>query len=493
MRSLSKKSDGGSLNGGLKFLLCLLPLALFFSYHPVISLGTNESMNFELSVPLIWLMGFDIVAMIMMWRRKISWAGLKWGWLWLLFPLWLGLSVIWSLNAVRGVLTVGILGLVYLAGYAVWSLRDLWDEEFRKTWGKWFFGATMMVCGWCVVQCVLDLVGVPRDYSLMCAGCTYHMFGFPHPNGFAIEPQFMGNLLLAPTMVAAFYVLKTDKRQKLFSLILFGVVATLFLTFSRGAIYAMAVGLMFLSGYWIAKDKQKWQRALKRVGIIWGIVGLGFLFTLNLQGVMAEVGPTSDTYNDGVAKVVNHLSLGVIDTRVKNGEAGEEQRGNGGKPVENSADEVVENSVDNNEEKAAFDGYVVESTDTRLRLTGAAVEVWKKDVWTMLFGVGLGGAGQALYDNGLSPAPKEIVQNEYASLLLETGLVGIILFVLTLALAVRGLAKNRNSIMVLSLMVAYGVSLLFFSGLANALQIYLMSIVLGVVYCVAVRLSSKKL
>lgn len=30
-----------------------LPAVLFFSYHPVISLGADVSMNFELSLPLI--------------------------------------------------------------------------------------------------------------------------------------------------------------------------------------------------------------------------------------------------------------------------------------------------------------------------------------------------------------------------------------------------------------------------------------------------------
>ena len=34
----------------LKLLLCIMPLGLFLSYHPVIKLGESESMYFELSV-----------------------------------------------------------------------------------------------------------------------------------------------------------------------------------------------------------------------------------------------------------------------------------------------------------------------------------------------------------------------------------------------------------------------------------------------------------
>ena len=125
-------------------------------------------------------------------------------------------------------------------------------------------------------------------------------------------------------------------------------------------------------------------------------------------------------------------------------------------------------------EEAAFDGYVEESTNTRVRLTDSAVKVWSQSFTTILFGVGLGGAGRALYLNNLSPAPKEIIQNEYASLLLETGLVGISLFILTIVLILKVVMKNKGAGLILALMVAYGVSLMFFSGLPNALQIYLL-------------------
>ena len=102
------------------------------------------------------------------------------------------------------------------------------------------------------------------------------------------------------------------------------------------------------------------------------------------------------------------------------------------------------------------------------------MQVWSKDFKTAMFGVGIGGAGQALYNNRLSPAPKEIVQNECASLLLETGIIGVSLLILSLVLIIRVVWKTPANAMILALLVAYGVSLMFFSGLANALQIYLL-------------------
>ena len=477
-----------------KLLVIIAPFLLFFSYFPIISLGATGSMNFELSLPLLWLVLFDVVAVILMLRKKLLFCDIKKKWMWLLFPLWLSATVFWSLNFIRGLLVVGILWLLYFAGYAVWSLRNLFDVEFRR---KFWYG----------------LVGVSKEYSLMCEGCTYGMFGFPHPNGFAIEPQFMGNLLLAPAIIAAWLFSKKQNSVNLerkpsrgdnfynrsvgahtkfqfrdllrdccknhsgsgflcskFTLFCFFIiVTTLFLTFSRGAVYSLVVGLVFMTGFVLVREKKMRKNIAKRVGLVWGVVVLSFLLALNLQGLMAEVSPTNDTYKTGVAKVLNHLSLGVIDIREE-------------KPVpeETYAPESENTEMDGDSlpEKSAFDGYVTESTDTRVRLTGAALEVWSKDFITMLFGVGLGGAGQALYVNGLTSSPKEIVQNQYASLLLETGIVGVVLMILSLILIIRTVIRSQLSGGILALVVAYLISLCFFAGLPNALHIYLLPVML---------------
>ena len=511
-----------------KLFILILPLILFFSYYPIIGLGANESMNFELSLPLIWLVLFDVLVFIMMTRERILFRGLKGKWGWLLFPVYLTFSVFWSLNSLRGILTVGILWLIYFAVYGMYQFRKLFDEEFRRKFLRWLIGSSLIICGWCFLQCILDLAGVSREYTLMCEGCTYRMFGFPHPNGFAIEPQFMGNLLLAPVIMCAWIYMNKQKPENLelessrgrifynrsgglvrklqfphasatvvkntsgsdflcfrFSgFCFFILVATLFLTFSRGAIYAFIVAMIFMSVFVIVREKKKWKKILRRVGGVWIAIILSFLFTLNLQGIMAEISPTNDTYFSGIAKVLNHLSLGVVDIREKGSDADRENGDLGvvEKPVENFGKEgskiEVEESVGadiDDEKQAVFDGYVEESTDTRIRLTNSALEIWSKDFRTTLFGVGIGGAGWALYNNGLSPAPKEIVQNEYASLLLETGVVGISLFILTLVLIVRAIVKKREAILILTLLVAYGITLCFFSGLPNAMQIYLLT------------------
>ena len=360
--------------------------------------------------------------------------------------------------------------LIVLAVVEIIELREIVASEWVRRWfPRVFVGATLVVCAWCVAQCVMDVMGVPREYTLLCPGCVSQMFGFPHPNGFAIEPQFMGNLLIAPAitllyltgpagccpppkMTHAFLGVPLHTRHPLgIKIIIFCVISALFLTFSRGAIYAFVAGVVVMSVVGVLK-KVGW----KRLVLIWGMVFAAFVVTLNAQGLMAELGPTDDTYFTGITKALNHLSLGTIDVHAA---------------------------------PAAFDGYVEESTDVRVGLTRAALAVWMRDFKTFSVGVGIGGAGEALYQYGFNDSPKEIVQNEYASVLVETGVVGAILALVMVVLGVRFLVQKRMWV-IICLVVAYGVSLFFFSGVANALQVYLMPAVLAIIG-LSLRKSSK--
>jgi O-antigen ligase len=247
----------------------------------------------------------------------------------------------------------------------------------------------------------------------------------------------------------------------------FVFVATLFLTLSRGAIYAFVVAMIFFTVVW--GIKKTW-----RVMWIWLAVGLAFLFTLNLQGIFAEVSKTDDTYISGVSKVVNQLTLGVVDfggSQVK--------KNNTEKIEENAAIETNALSEENVEdekpesEKAVFDGYVEVSTNNRVDVWSGALKTWVKDPATVLFGVGIGSGLISIYENGAFASSREIINNQYVSLLLEGGILGIVLLVLSLALVYKVVCKNRNRVLIFTLIIAYMISLCFFSGLPNALQIYL--------------------
>ena len=437
-----------------EYFIYLLPAVLFFSYYPILSLGGNDnSMNLEFSLPLIWLVLFDVLSLILLFAKikfgqKYPGISDRRFFLLSLFPFFATLSIFWSKNPLRATLTAGIIWLVFFAIFSIVYLSKYIIEKINKAAIiKSLIISSLAICAWCLVQCIMDVFGCDRSASLLCPGCTVQMFGFPHPNGFAIEPQFMGNLLLAPALYELYEFIKNRKLKD--GILLFVFAATLFLTFSRGAIYAFGVATVIMLVAYIIKTKKA--AALKSLIIL----AAAFIFTLNLQGIFSAVSYTNDTYFTGVSKVIEQLSLGVI--KLNKAPAAE--------PTE---------PTEAPESQSRYSGYVTESTDIRLHLSDAAGEIWSENPRFLARGVGLGGAGIVLYEHGKVTSSKEIVQNEYFSILLELGLIGFGLIVFAAVLIARMLGKREDNIFFCALMIAYGITLCFFSGLPNALQIYLM-------------------
>lgn len=463
-------------------LLILLPITLFFSYYPILHLGDNATMNFELSIPLIWLVVFDLFGLFVIVHQHLVRESAGWiidHWYWLLFPAFLTFTLAWSLNPLRGLLTAGILWLIYLAIFLFMALKKVlnFPPNFTHSFWKIFFSTSIIICVWCWVQCLMDVGGEPQSTTLLCDGCISAIFGFPRADGFAIEPQFMGNLLLAPTLFAAWFALDRRRRRRHYLGLFCIFLTTLFLTLSRGAIYAFLVALVLLTIVQVIRTRKA------TIIYHWLIVAAAFILTLGAQGIMAAVGPTSDTFTTAISKSIHQLSLGIIDLRTGSASGdnstSEIKAGSDPESANDSTDEPIsisdpEKASESSAPAPAFDGYIEGSTDARLRLTDSALTIWRSSPTTILFGVGLGAAGQALYDHQLSPAPKEIVQNEYFSLLLETGIIGILLALLTIVAAIRLILKNPFHTPLMMLLIAYAITLCFFSGFANALQIYLL-------------------
>lgn len=433
----------------IKALIYFLPLTLYFSYYPIISIGSSDSMNFELSLPLLWLVIFDILSLILLIKnRKLKFS--KNLFLILLCPIFITISVLWSTNFLRGFLTAGILWLII---FAIYALRIFFKTIDKPKFIKIFFASSLAICAWCFIQSFLDFLGVSRDVTLMCYGCTTKAFGFPHPNGFAIEPQFMGNLLLAPAILSIYLLLTNSKyfSKKFLYISVVIFTTTLFFVFSRGAIYSFAVSLVLMLIFFVIKS-----RSTRPLFMLAPIL-LSFVLSLNFQGLFAEFSSTNDTYFSGIAKSISQLSLGIIDFT------------NTTKPTQTPS--TGQSSTGQSSAESTFDGYVEESTNVRVGLTNSALKVWSKNSTTIFFGVGLGGAGEALYQAGEIATPKEIVQNELASLLLETGLLGVLLLIFALIIIFK--TSNYQTSFFVPLFVAYILSLFFFSGLPNALHIYL--------------------
>lgn len=520
-----------SLSKIQQIMLLCLPFCLFFSYHPVIPIFSTSTTNFELSIPLLWLLIFAILSLpenfrlyIYSLRIVIKTKSLvnktsrpssrhKTDKLYphflrlftLIYPFFVTVNSIGSPNFLRAILTSGVIWCICLSLLTILQNISQYKTQIGKSFNKNLLIAGILASVFCWLQSILDIAGIPREATLLCKGCTSTVFGFPHPNGFAIEPQFMANLLLAPIFLSLFYLLERPKKHsnKLnsdpypdsrlghffrLSLPLF-LVTTLYLTLSRGAIFSFWVSVFVLFIYQIVKlIKQKSCRReiLFRQPLIFSaVVFLPLFFTLSAQGLFTELGPTSHTFFDGVSTSVSQLSLGRIDlakvlhkTNENNKPHEPHETHESNKPHLSDLNTDAAASV---QKAPQFTSYIEESTNIRLNLNRLALSSWRTSLRRMLAGVGLGAAGLTLYQEFPElGSPKEIIQNEYLAILYEQGICGVImiicvaiLFVLTYKLHNKN--HEKTSIYGRVLALSFALTLCFFSGLPNALHIYLLT------------------
>ena len=529
--SKSLDSTTSSLSKIQKVMLLCLPFCLFFSYHPVIPIFSTSTTNFELSIPLLWLLIFAILSLpenfrlyIYSLRIVIKTKSLvnktsrpssrhKTDKLYphflrlftLIYPFFVTVNSIGSPNFLRAILTSGVIWCICLSLLTILQNISQYKTQIGKSFNKNLLIAGTLTSAFCWLQSILDIAGVPREFTFLCKGCTSTVFGFPHPNGFAIESQFMANLLLAPIFLSLFYLLEGPKNHsnklnsdpypasKLGHFLRFGLplflIATLYLTLSRGAIFSFWVSVFVLFIYQIVKlIKQKSCRReiLFRQPLIFSaVVFLPFFFTLSAQGLFTELGPTSHTFFDGVSTSVSQLSLGRIDLAKVFHKTNENNK------THESHESHESNKLhlsDLNTDAAAsaqkapqFTSYIEESTNIRLNLNRLALSSWRTSLRRMLAGVGLGAAGLTLYQEFPElGSPKEIIQNEYLAILYEQGICGVIMIIcaailIVLTYKLHNKNHEKTSIYGRVLALSFALTLCFFSGLPNALHIYLLT------------------
>lgn len=432
----------------LERLWLMAPIMIWFSYLPRISLAEDGTMNYELSLTLIYVVILAIVGLPRVWHH---WSELRQSGLVRLasaFVGWSGLCVIWSDNRTRGLLTFAVYVVLYLVFLALVAERRLLCQLLPKL-VRVAIWATISACLLAIAQMVLGTFVITNRHSLgLCAGCVAGQFGFIRPNLLAIEPQFLGSLLLAPLLYITYLTLQGKHSYAKQPLLLVLMLTTLWLTLSRGAIYAYLVSLVVM-----ILLVRKWRRQL----VVVGLVALSLVVCLVCQGTLASANPRIDSsFTQAVSTSLNHLSMGIVRL-----------------PYQQKSPTPPPLISQEHDKQPAYHGYVAESTNVRLSLTKTALAAWRSNqLGQQLFGTGLGSAGIVLARQTGSRYQKEIVQNEFVEVLLERGLIGLVLLGGLVVLYGR-LCSRRRDHLALVILVAYLVQWCFFSGLPNALHIYL--------------------
>ena len=97
-----------------------------------------------------------------------------------------------------------------------------------------------------------------------------------------------------------------------------------------------------------------------------------------------------------------------------------------------------------------------------------------------------------MYEAGEMEYAGEVGQNFYASTLLETGLIGVGLFMLAIVMMIKMIIKMNGRGIVLTLMFAYAITMMFFAGYINAIHIFLMPVLLIILYTNQLMLAKRK-
>lgn len=432
----------------LERLWLMAPIMIWFSYLPRISLAEDGTMNYELSLTLIYVVILAIVGLPRVWHHRSELRQSRLVWLTSAFVGWSGLCVIWSDNYTRGLLTFAVYAVLYLAFLALVAERRLLCQLLLKL-VRVAIRATASACLLAIIQIILGTFVVTDRHTFgLCAGCVAGQFGFIRPNLLAIEPQFLGSLLLAPLLYITYLTLRGKHDYAKQPLLLVLMLTTLWLTLSRGAIYAYLASLVVM-----ILLVRKWRRQLAVVGL----VALSLVVCLVCQGTLASANPRIDSsFTQAVSTSLNHLSMGIIRL-----------------PYQQKSSTPLPSIPQDHDKQPAYHGYVAESTNVRLSLTKTALTAWRSNrLSQQLFGTGLGSAGIVLARQTGSQYQKEIVQNEFVEVLLERGLVGLALLGGLVVLYGR-LCFQRRDHLALTILVAYLTQWCFFSGLPNALHIYL--------------------
>lgn len=435
-----------------KFLL-LAPLVVWFSYQPNIYLGHSSAMNIELSLALIYVAVLAVTALPLIFSNYKKLLQCNLVRITGLFILWSFISIIWSNNLSRAILTAGVGAVLFTVLLGVLS-TDI--KKLTPILKNTYIASAAFMSVLAIIQVAY---GAWFDWGL-CRGCLAAGFGFVRPSVFAIEPQFFGSLLLAPILIlSAKFLQKTVTKTDVILLCI--MVTAMYLTLSRGAIFSLVIAvacLMFLYRNSLIKKS--------RLAFLPLVVLAGFGVGMVWHGIFTEINPrVSDGFYDSVSKSVNQLTLGKINLP---------------KLTASSASQAASPStasVETNHPKAQFNGYVETSTSERTSMLNLALQTWRKDWITALFGTGTGSTGRAIQQHTHKLATEaEITQNQYIEILLENGLIGTVLCLMAVVIY---LYDTRRDKLAWAILIAFALQWNFFSGLPNALHIYL---VLAVIF-----------
>ena len=423
-----------------------------FSYHPLLQLGSVAATHIDITL-LYGILGSCAVASIpLLWRHHtLVWSHPAWRWL-IAFWLYATLSVLWSANSVRGLLTVGFGWLlVLLVSFIMVKKSQL--VVHASAIERWVRITMAASYGFALWQLLGDALHVSTALTLLPAMYSGDVFGVARPTAFALEPQFFGSLLLVAYGIWLWRSSMSLNRSTRWWLLI--TTALLFVTLSRGAILG-AVLVTSLIG--IAQWRRSNIRWTKVSTPLLGGILLGGALIFSAASVRAH---SLEAGYQSIRASISHLSLGVVTLP----------------PTTPTAHSSVTSSPQ-------VSSYVASSTDSRLSMSALARHIWQQ---SPLFGTGSGSFGARAHTVSPIYPASSIANNYYLEMLAEVGIVGCILFAGFVTTLLTYLYRQHQWLL-LALLAGAGLQWCFFSGNANVVHVWLL---IGIALAVSMPAAKK--
>jgi len=359
-----------------RFLLIGLAFSLPFERIPSFDvLGITVRLSVIFSVLII------LRTLYLFYCRKIKLSFAFYDKIMIAFICWIALIIPVSINLNRA---FGVFVFVLFSVVTAYCISLIFRKEYIRPIVSAMFFASAIVVAFGIYQYLGDIFNLPPEYTGLRDRYTWKVFGFPRIQAFSLEPLYMAAFLLLPFSYAVVQLL--SKKSFYSNIVLLLIILlnsfAIFMSVSRGGIYAMIFAGILISLFLLFRKKTSLVKIIKLAVLILISFGIS-LVIINYFNKPASSFTEGKRGTSAFVDQLQNTSIGEGDER---------------SVARKKALSIL------NENKSAY-----------------------------IFGIGPGQYGPYAQNNNTSPFGWTIVNNLTIELLLETGLIGISLVLIFIA------------------------------------------------------------
>lgn len=454
----------------------LIILALYpFSHFPLLPYVNISPFQFlALGVALVgglhaitWLIQKKRLPEILRPSQPLFWA--------FACTVWLTVSLLWGNQTTHELYYIALLFVGIFFAIGVYGLLRRSGVSLAVL-SKMIIIAGVVVSIVALWQFVGESNSVSTAYTGICPTCLQHDIGFARPSGFSQEPEHFSTVLMAPLIISFTLLLGRSRQRRLLWVGMLMMVVAFLLSASRSGFIALAGVLVAYSIFAAMRGRHGSIAGMSAVLIVSGCIALAAVAWSGTVGDRAGSAYVTERY-------IAHATGGLIVVgeerdRLNQVEATVEQK----VAASNQAEPKEFNYITEGAGQGPS-GAIAYSAQSRLETYKTALSIWTDSPRNFMLGVGWGSFGKVAQQRDPTAFTKNtIVNNQYLQIAVELGLIGIVLVAILIWKLVMTVWQSKVpseiKFAIFVLFGAYGIQLLFYSGL-HLLQFWLSAAVVA--------------